>query len=225
MLPRNKIIPLYEELSFEENLNSARVSRHTRFPLCRNNLDHIIGMVHIKDLLWQARASAVSANIENIRRDILFIPEFVSLETLLTTFLEKRCHMAIIVDEFGGTLGMVTLEDVLEELVGEIQDEFDQELPLIHQTSENEFLIDGSTPLHDVEEVFGIQLSNVHDATTLGGYVTHRYGDIPAVGARWTYGNLKFSVEKTDKLRVSQIRIKKLRPKTSPSPQLSGPAA
>ena len=103
-------------------------------------------MVHVKDLVWQMHAKRDQANIEAIRRDVLYVPELVSLETLLSMFLDKKCHMAIIVDEFGGTLGMVTMEDVLEEMVGEIQDEFDHEQPLITQIQENEYLVDGATP-------------------------------------------------------------------------------
>jgi CBS domain containing-hemolysin-like protein len=212
-------------LSFEENLKVAQESHHTRFPLCRDDLDHIVGMVHIKDLLWQVRPTATSASIDAIRRDILFFTQFVSLETLLKSFLEKKCHMAIIVDEFGGTLGMVTLEDVLEEVVGEIQDEFDQEQPLIHRVDEYNYLIDGSTPLHDLEEELGIQLPEIQDATTVGGYVTHRYGAIPPVGSRWTYGNLKFSVEKADQYHVIQVRIKKLPSKVPNAHPSSKPAA
>ena len=209
MLPRNKIVPLYERLSSEENLRIAKTSRHTRFPVCRETLDQIVGMVHIKDLLFQIHSTGPT-KIENMLRDILFVPEFVSLETLLSTFLEKKCHMAIIVDEFGGTLGMVTLEDVLEELVGEIQDEFDQEQPLIRKLNEKEFLVDGGTPLHDVEQTFGIRFADDYDATTLGGYVINRWRDIPPEGTKWTYMNLRFIVQKVEKLRVSQILIEML---------------
>jgi len=223
MLPRNKIVPLYEQLSLEENLRIARTSRHTRFPVCRETLDQIVGMIHIKDLFWQISSPERRANLENIRRDILFIPEFVNLETLLTTFLEKKNHMAIIVDEFGGTLGMVTLEDVLEELVGEIQDEFDYEQPLIRQIKEKEFLVDGGTPLHDVEEAFGVRFADTSDATTLGGYVINRWSDIPPEGTKWTYGNLKFVVRKVEKLRVSQILVKVLEPDVAASNEAQEP--
>jgi magnesium and cobalt exporter, CNNM family len=166
--------------------------------------------VHIKDLLWQVQAQGTMADIEGIRREILFIPEFVNLETLLSTFLEKKCHMAIVVDEFGGTLGMVTLEDVLEELVGEIQDEFDQEQPLIRPIREKEFLVDGSTPLHDVEQAFGVHFNDESGAATLGGYAVDRWQDIPPEGTEWDFENLKFVVQKVEKFRVSQILVKVL---------------
>jgi len=208
MLPRNKIVALFAGQPVESNLRIAEASRHTRFPLCRETVDQVIGMVHVKDLLWLIHAQREQAKIEAIRRDILFIPELVNLETLLSMFLDKKCHMAIVVDEFGGTLGMVTLEDVLEEMVGEIQDEFDHEQPLISQIHENEFLVDGATPLHDVEEAFGVRFHDENDAATLGGYLVDRWQEIPAEGTEWSFDKLKFVLQKVEKFRVSQVRVK-----------------
>lgn len=211
MVPRNRIVSLYAEKPMAENLSIARASDYTRFPLCRETLDLVLGMVHIKELLWLIQTKGLDAKLEEIRRDILFVPEFVNLETLLSTFLEKRSHMAIIVDEFGGTLGMVTLEDVLEELVGEIQDEFDQEQPLIRSIKENEYLVDGSIPLHDLEEALGVQFGDHSDAATLGGFLNDQWQDIPPEGTEWTYGNLKFVVIRAEKLRVSQVLVQVLK--------------
>lgn len=208
MLPRNKIVALFVEHSIESSLKVSEASRHTRFPLCRDTIDHVLGMVHVKDLLWQIHTEQEAARIEAVRRDVLFIPDLVSLETLLSMFLEKKCHMAIVVDEFGGTLGMVTLEDVLEEIVGEIQDEFDQEQPLISQIRENEFLVDGATPLHDVEQAFDISFDDDNDAATLGGYLVDRWQEIPTEGTEWQLGKLRFVVKKVEKLRVSQVLVK-----------------
>jgi CBS domain containing-hemolysin-like protein len=211
MVPRNRIVSLYAEKPIEENISIARASDYTRFPLCRETLDQVIGMVHIKELLWLIQTKRFEARLEEIRRDILFIPEFMNLETLLSTFLEKRSHMAIIVDEFGGTLGMVTLEDVLEELVGEIQDEFDQEQPLIRTIKENEYLVEGSIPLHNLEEVLGVQFGEHSDAATLGGFLIDQWQDIPPEGTEWTYGSLKFVVIKVENLRVSQVSVQVLK--------------
>jgi len=208
MLPRNKIVALFVGHSVESNLRTAEASGHTRFPLCRDTVDKVIGMVHVKDLLWQIHSHRNQTRIEAIRRDVLFIPELVNLEILLSMFLEKKCHMAIVVDEFGGTLGMVTLEDVLEEMVGEIQDEFDQEQPLISQIQEKEYLVDGATPLHDVEEAFGVQFHDENDAATLGGYLVDRWQEIPAEGTEWKYDKLNFVVHKVEKFRISQVRVK-----------------
>ncbi len=206
MLPHNKIVVLFADQPMEASLRIAQASRHTRFPLCRGSIDHVIGMVHIKDLLC-IRTGGAGANVESVKREILFVPEFLRLDALLSMFLEKRCHMAMVVDEFGVTLGMVTLEDVLEELVGEIQDEFDQEQPLILQIRDQEYLVDGSTPLHDVEEAFGVRFNEQSDAATLGGYVVNRWQEIPPEGTEWTFENLRFIVQRVEKFRVSQVRV------------------
>ncbi len=207
MLPRNKIDALYLEMSPEQNLEIVRAYRHTRFPLCRKTLDDVVGMVHIKHLLWQIQSGNEPVDLESICREILFFPEFASLETMLKTFLQRKCHMGVVVDEFGGTLGLVTLEDVLEELVGEIQDEFDQEAPLIVKLGEGKFLVDGSTPLHDLEEAFGTQFNGDHDVTTLGGYLVNHWRNIPSEGAESIHGNLKMVVRRVEKLRVSQVLV------------------
>jgi len=207
MLPRNKIEALYLDMSLSQNLKVAQAHGHTRFPVCRKTLDDVVGMVHIKYLLWTLQSQKEPINLETICHEILFFPEFSSLETLLKTFLEKKCHMGMIVDEFGGTLGLVTLEDILEELVGEIQDEFDQELPLIIQLSQKTYMVDGGTPLHDLEEAFGTQFNGDHDATTLGGYLINHWRDIPNEGAESTHDNLKLSVRRVEKRRISQVLV------------------
>ena len=125
MTPRGQIVFLNVEESFEDNVKKAVASRHTRFPLCRGHLDNTIGLIHIKELLPLMRDP--NPDLMRIRRDLMPVPEMMSLEKLLSLFLNKHAHLAIVVDEFGGTVGMVTLENVLEELVGDIQDEFDTE--------------------------------------------------------------------------------------------------
>ena len=207
MLPRNKIDALYLEMSLDQNLEMAKAYHHTRFPVCRRTLDDVVGMVHVKHLLWKIQSQTEPVDLESICHEILFFPEFASLETMLNTFLQRKCHMGVIVDEFGGTLGLVTLEDILEELVGEIQDEFDQESPLIVKLSDHKYLVDGATPLHDLEEAFGTQFNGDHDATTLGGYLVNHWRDIPPEGAALTHDNLKLVVRRVEKLRVSQVLV------------------
>jgi CBS domain containing-hemolysin-like protein len=205
MLPRNRIDALFLEYSLEANLEIAKTHQHTRFPLCRETLDQVIGMVHMKDLLWQIQTQKTPVSIKSIAREILFFPESATLETILKTFLERRCHIAIIVDEFGGSLGLLTLEDILEELVGEIQDEFDEEVPLVKKISEKKYLIDGSTPLHDLEELVGSRFVGEYDATTLGGYLIEKLRDMPKQGVEFTHDNLKFSILRVEKRRISQV--------------------
>src|SRR5581483_1252437 len=123
MTPRGDVVYLDVGEDFETNLKKVIESRHTRFPLCRENLDHAIGIVHVKELLLMIRDT--HPDLMKIKRDLLPVPEMMSLEKLLNMFLNKHAHLAIVVDEYGGTVGIVTLENVLEELVGDIQDEFD----------------------------------------------------------------------------------------------------
>src|ERR1700730_109870 len=125
MTPRGEVVFLDLELTFEENVKRALESRHTRFPLCRGHLDNAVGLVHIKELVPMMRDP--HPDLLRIKRDLIPVPEMMSLEKLLNLFLTKHAHLAIVVDEYGGTVGMVTLENVLEEIVGDIQDEFDTE--------------------------------------------------------------------------------------------------
>src|SRR5205085_1059201 len=128
---------LNTEDTFEENLERARQSRHTRFPLCEGHLDNTIGLVHIKDLLTLLREQ--SPDLHKIKRELFPVPEMMPLERLLTFFLGRHAHLALVVDEFGGTVGIVTLDNVLEEIVGEIQDEFDTSSPEFKRVNPDEF--------------------------------------------------------------------------------------
>ena len=137
MTPRGQVVFLNIEESFEDNVKKALASRHTRFPLCRGHLDNTIGLIHIKELVPLMRDP--NPDLLRIKRELIPVPEMMSLEKLLSLFLSKHAHLAIVVDEFGGTVGMVTLENVLEELVGDIQDEFDTEKEEFREINENEF--------------------------------------------------------------------------------------
>ena len=134
--PRGEVVFLNTEDSFEENLKAAQESRHTRFPLCEGHLDQTIGQVHIKDLITLLRDP--NPDLHRIKRELLPVPEMMPLEKLLTFFLGKHAHLALVVDEYGGTVGIVTLDNVLEELVGDIQDEFDTEKPELRKVTDDE---------------------------------------------------------------------------------------
>ncbi len=157
--PRGKVVFLNTEDTFEENLQRALDSRHTRFPLCEGHLDHTIGLVHIKDILKLLR-DAGAATCTRIKRDLFPVPEMMSLEKLLTFFLSKHAHLALVVDEFGGTIGIVTLDNVLEELVGDIQDEFDAEKPEFRRLNANEFTVEGTLGLYELHDLAGLELES-----------------------------------------------------------------
>src|SRR6476660_9043788 len=151
MTPRGEIVYLDGEDDFDTNITKAIESQHTRFPLCRENLDNAIGLVHIKELLPMMRDP--NPDMTRIKRELIPIPEMMPLEKLLSLFLGKHAHLALVVDEFGGTVGMVTMENVLEELVGDIQDEFDFEKEEFRKISANEFSVDGALGLYELNDL------------------------------------------------------------------------
>jgi CBS domain containing-hemolysin-like protein len=144
-----------------------------------------------------------------IKRDLIPVPEMMSLEKLLSLFLTKHAHLAMVVDEFGGTVGMVTLENVLEELVGDIQDEFDAEKEEFRKINDNEFAVAGSLGLYELNDVTGLELESA-DVSTIGGYVTHLLGHLPKQGEQVKIDNYLVTVSQTDGRRVNQLHFKKL---------------
>ena len=204
--PRGDVIFLNTTASFDENLKTALDSRHTRFPLCEGHLDNTIGLVHIKDLLKLLRES--KPDLPAIRRDLLHVPEMMALEKLLTFFLSKHAHLALVVDEFGGTTGIVTLDNVLEELVGDIQDEFDAEKPELRRVSEDEFVIEGSLGLYELKDLMGLELES-DEVSTVGGYVTHLIGHLPKKGETVQIEEYTVTITETDGRRVVRLHFKR----------------
>jgi CBS domain containing-hemolysin-like protein len=207
MTPRGEIVYLDLEDDFETNVQKAIESRHTRFPLCRENLDNTVGLIHMKELLPMMRDP--QPDLLKIKRDLIPVPEMMPLEKLLKLFLSKHAHLALVVDEFGGTVGMVTLENVLEEVVGDIQDEFDFEKEEFRKISANEFTVDGALGLYELNELARLELESA-DVSTIGGYVTHLLGHLPKQGEQVKIGNYLVTVSQTDGRRVNQLHFKKL---------------
>ncbi len=204
--PRKDVIFLNTEDTFEENLERAQLSRHTRFPLCEGHLDNSVGLVHIKDLLTLLREKQPDLN--NIKRELLPVPEMMSLEKLLAFFLSKHAHLALVVDEFGGTVGVVTMDNVLEEIVGDIQDEFDTENAEFKKVNQDEFLAEGSLGLYELKDLIGLELEN-EDVSTIGGYVTHLLGHLPKQGEDVRIDEYLVTVTKADSRRVLQLNFKR----------------
>src|SRR5207244_4239391 len=173
MTPRGEIVYFDLEDDFDTNVKKAIDSKHTRFPLCRENVDNTIGLIHIKELLPMMRDP--HPDLMKIKRELLPVPEMMPLENLLRLFLSKHAHLAVVVDEFGGTVGIVTLENVLEELVGDIQDEFDFEKEEFRKISANEFSVDGALELYELSDLAKLELESA-DVSTIGGSVTHLLG-------------------------------------------------
>jgi CBS domain containing-hemolysin-like protein len=143
-----------------------------------------------------------------VARKLIYVPETARLERLLNNLLDRKLHMAIVVDEYGGTMGLVTLENILEELVGQIQDEFDQEKPLLVRTSETGWEVSGALPLHELEELVGEPL-HLEGITTVSGWVTHRLGGFPKKGDALAVGAHELRVEEMEGMRVARLRLTK----------------
>ena len=215
MTPRGDVIFLNTEHTFEENFKTAQVSRHTRFPLCEGHLDHTVGLVHIKDLLSMMREPA--PDLLSIKRELLPVPEMMPLEKLLDFFLKKHAHLALVVDEYGGTVGIVSLDNVLEELVGDIHDEFDAEDQEYKKISDDEFIVEGALGLYEVNDLIGLELES-SDVSTIGGYVTHLLGHLPRPGEQVRIDGYLVVVTKADGRRVDQLHFKKLAAESASAP-------
>jgi len=207
MRPRREIVAFDTESTIAECLDVAEKTRYSRFPLCESgDLDKTIGVVHIKDL-YAARLKARSgADLRPACRKLIYVPETARLEKLLQLFLERRLHFAIVVDEYGGTIGMVTLENVLEELVGQIQDEFDQEKPLLSKKDERTWEVDGALPLHELAQLIGEPLRE-EGVTTTSGLVTLRLGGFPNEGDTLTLGAYELRVQTMNGARVERLKL------------------
>jgi CBS domain containing-hemolysin-like protein len=208
MTPRTEIIAIDPKEDFQSNLKMALESKHTRFPLREKNLDHCLGVVHIKDFF--RIINDPKPDLTKIRREIIIVPETQALDELLKTFLSRQAHMALVVDEFGATVGMVTLEDVLEELVGEIQDEFDT--PLLEngfdRLSEDEFEVDGKMPLYELAEHADLELES-EEVSTIGGYITSHVGHLPGVGETAEIEGYEVTVREMDGRRILRLHFKR----------------
>ena len=214
MTPRTAIVPLDVHRDFTTNLRAAIESKHTRFPLIDGHLENTLGLVHIKDVL--AVVNQPSPDLSKIKRPLHPVPELMPLDKLLKFFLNRHTHLALVVDEFGGTIGMVTLDDVIEELVGEIQDEFDVGETRFQRLSDNEFLVDGTMALYELAEHTDLELES-DDVSTIGGYMTELVGHLPSVGEKARIDGYEIVTTKADGRRVVQLHFSRIvEPSESP---------
>ena len=204
MIPRADIAYVSLAQPLEENLAIITQTAHTRFPLASSDIDHVVGMVHVKDLFQRRTELRSSEDLAALKRPILFVPESRPLDALQRDFQDGRTHMAIVVDEYGGTSGLVTLEDVIEELIGDIQDEFDREPPQVEQTAQG-FVFDGLTSIDDAAERLQVDLPHPGDVSTLGGLVTARIGRIPRRGDKVALPGYELRVMEMKGRRVGKV--------------------
>jgi CBS domain containing-hemolysin-like protein len=207
MTPRNQVISLDVNASFAENVKIAIEHKHTRFPLIDGHLDTSLGLIHIKDML--ALMHSNEQNLRSIKRELHLVPEIMPIDRLLRFFLDKHVHFAIAVDEYGGTVGIVTLDNVVEEIVGDIQDEFDQETAAFKRINANEFTVEGTLNLFDFTELSGIKLES-DEVSTIGGFMTHLLGRLPKTGETINWEDYQITATKTDPRRIHQIYFKRI---------------
>ena len=212
MRPRREIVAFDTAASLAQCLDLAEKTRYSRFPICEGgDLDRTLGVLHIKDLYAHRLKAHSARELLPTTRRIIYVPETARLEKLLALFLERRLHLAVVVDEYGSTVGMVTLENILEELVGQIQDEFDQEKPLITRVSDGEWSVDGAFPLHELAELVGEPLQE-GDLTTTSGFVVQRLGGFAKPGEAVRVGGFLVTVEATEGLRITRLRLTRQAP-------------
>ncbi|MEJ5961208.1 hemolysin family protein [Pedobacter immunditicola] len=206
MVPRTKISGVELETSGEEVIQKIISEGYSRFPVYDDIIDKIIGIIHAKDVL-PLLASKKDWTINDIIRKPYFVPETKKINDLLSELQQKRIQIAIVIDEFGGTAGMVTLEDIVEEIVGEIQDEYDEEKPIVEKISENEFIINAYATVYDVNEHLPHDLPENQDFDTVGGLVSQAFGKIPEVGdSEECYGYL-FTILKKTEQNIETIKL------------------
>ena len=214
MVPRRDIVFLNTRRSGQENLNIISESQYTRFPLCDGDLDRVVGMVHTKDVLGAIASGQPLPALTRLARKIPFLPETMRLDVLLREFQRNRTHVAMVVDEYGTVSGMVTFEDVLEELVGPIQDEFDRELPMIIRRNNGRFLVDALCPLDDLVEACHLELPEVTSDTT-GGLIVELMGHIPQPGEKIRMGRHELTVLDAEPTRVRRVEVQEIEPDQS----------
>lgn len=205
LLPRSQVVVCDLNLGVKANLETMKTAGHTRFPLCRGDLDDCLGIIHIKDIFCAPDLSR-EADLIKLKRDVSVFHLEIPLEEALDRMLRAKFHMALVVDNFGGIVGVVTLEAVLEELVGEIQDEFDYEESQIVPIGDRRFRISGLASIHDIEEALDVRVDN-EEVSTFGGLITRELGHIPKRGEILTCHGMKIVVYDVDDRRVISASV------------------
>ena len=210
MVPRMHMVALEQNTTVAEVLDTLIKSGFSRIPVYDKNIDNVVGVLYSRDLLVQC-VKDESAKLKEIRtliKKAFFIPETKRVSELLTEIQKTKIHMAVVVDEYGGTAGLVTIEDLLEEIVGEIFDEYDPEEVFVEEVEKNKFLVAAKTGISEINKMLGIELPET-DCETIGGFLVSIFGKIPTVGEKIEYKGLEFTVEKVKQNRLSKIMIVK----------------
>ena len=206
MVPRTKISAIEMNCSGRDVIDRITNEGYSRIPIYDDNIDQIIGIVHTKDIL-PILANGKELVLRNIIRKPYFIPETKKINDLMAEFQQRRIQIAIVLDEFGGTAGMVTLEDIVEELVGEIQDEYDEETPIVEKISDTEYMVDASANVHDVNEFLPRELPESNDYDTISGLVSDLFDKIPDVGEHTEFHGYNFIIMKKTQQNIEFVKL------------------
>jgi CBS domain containing-hemolysin-like protein len=217
MVPRTEMVAIPASATLDEMTAIALEHSFTRFPVYQGNLDEVLGVVHLRDIV-DAGHSSGGGNVtaRNLMREAIFVPETVGLTTVLRHFRSRRQHLAIVLDEYGGTAGIATLSDLLEEIIGEVSDEFDAG-PAIEPLQDGTALVDGLTSIDEVNEFFNLKLSEPY-YDSIAGYVLGRLGRVPQVGDSIAVGGIRLRVEALDGRRIARISLTPTPPQGEPPP-------
>jgi len=206
MVPRIDVVSISLNTPIAEIVTIISDCGHSRFPVYHDTVDNIVGMLYAKDLLHYLVKDESEIDLEKLIRPAYFVPESKKLDSLLREFQRRRVHIAVVVDEYGGTSGIVCLEDIIEEIVGEIQDEFDNETEELLKISEGVYLCDARVNLEFLNEQLGIELPS-DDFDTLGGFVFHLFGKIPVRYEKFSYQNIDFIIQNMEGHKIDTIKI------------------
>jgi CBS domain containing-hemolysin-like protein len=217
MVPRIDIVAVAADIPLDDLIDTIVNAGHSRIPVYEENIDNVLGILYAKDLLPYLKGVDHPPAIRTLLRTPLFVPESLSVDDLLHEFQRRKVHIAIVLDEYSGTAGLVTIEDLIEEIVGEIQDEYDVEEPMLVQLSENEARVDGRASIDDLAEAFDLKWGeeDAEEFDTVGGLVYHHVGGVPNVGDTVTVDGLTLTVESTDGRRVGKVLVVRRPPEGS----------
>ncbi|SEP68262.1 CNNM family magnesium/cobalt transport protein CorC [Basfia succiniciproducens] len=207
MIPRAQIVFIQTDQDLESCLDTIISSAHSRFPVVGNEKDNVAGILHAKDLLKFLRTDAEEFQLESLLRPVVIVPESKRVDRMLKEFRSERFHMAIVVDEFGAVSGLVTIEDILEQIVGDIEDEFDEEdIADIRQLSRHTYAVRALTDIDDFNQQFGTHFED-EEVDTIGGVIMQAFGYLPKRGEEITLENIHFKVTSADSRRIIQLRV------------------
>ena len=210
MIPRIAIVALAASATLEEAIDVIVEEGHSRIPVYEESIDEVVGILYAKDLLpFLKSGSDPRPAVRTLLRPPVFVPESMTIDDLLHEFQRRKVHIAIVLDEYGGTAGLLTIEDLLEEIVGEIQDEYDTEEPMVVRLSDDEARVDGRADVDDLAELFdlNLELEDEDEYDTVGGLVYHRIGGVPSPGDQIDVNGLSLTVETTDGRRVGKVLV------------------